>query len=76
MITILTTGSRGDVQPYLALGIELKRAGYEVQTSLNKNHVKTLDQAGFIIDNIEDILPHTYTMELTKKLVDLVNQRG
>jgi sterol 3beta-glucosyltransferase len=30
-ITILTVGSRGDVQPFIALGIGLKRAGYKVQ---------------------------------------------
>ncbi len=30
-ITILTQGSRGDVQPYVALGLGLKRAGYHVR---------------------------------------------
>jgi sterol 3beta-glucosyltransferase len=30
-ITILTQGSRGDVQPYVALGIGLKNAGYHVR---------------------------------------------
>ncbi|MGK7950109.1 MAG: glycosyltransferase [Xenococcaceae cyanobacterium] len=30
-ITILTVGTRGDVQPFIALGIGLKKAGYEVQ---------------------------------------------
>jgi sterol 3beta-glucosyltransferase len=29
-ITILTTGSRGDVQPFVALGTGLKQAGYQV----------------------------------------------
>lgn len=29
-ITILTQGSRGDVQPYIALGVGLKNAGYHV----------------------------------------------
>ncbi|QYO62430.1 glycosyltransferase [Leptolyngbya sp. 7M] len=29
-ITILTIGSRGDVQPYVALGMGLKAAGHEV----------------------------------------------
>ena len=29
-ITILTQGSRGDVQPYVALGVGLKNAGYQV----------------------------------------------
>ncbi|MEM9543076.1 MAG: glycosyltransferase [Cyanobacteria bacterium P01_E01_bin.42] len=30
-ITILTFGSRGDVQPYLALGVGLQQAGYNVR---------------------------------------------
>ncbi len=30
-ITILTAGSRGDVQPYVALGLALKAAGYQVR---------------------------------------------
>jgi len=30
-ITILTTGSRGDIQPYLALGMGLRQAGHCVQ---------------------------------------------
>ncbi|MEL6456793.1 MAG: glycosyltransferase [Cyanobacteria bacterium J06621_15] len=30
-ITILTLGSRGDVQPFIALGIGLKQAGYQVK---------------------------------------------
>lgn len=30
-ITILTIGSRGDIQPYIALGVELKKAGYGVR---------------------------------------------
>lgn len=30
-ITILTVGTRGDVQPFVALGLGLQRAGYEVR---------------------------------------------
>ena len=30
-ITILVYGSLGDVQPYVALGAGLKRAGYDVE---------------------------------------------
>ncbi|BAT56889.1 glycosyl transferase family 28 (plasmid) [Nostoc sp. NIES-3756] len=32
-ITILTTGSRGDIQPYLALGLGLRQAGHCVQVA-------------------------------------------
>jgi len=31
IITILAAGSRGDTQPYIALGVELKKAGYTVR---------------------------------------------
>jgi sterol 3beta-glucosyltransferase len=31
IITILTAGSRGDTQPYIALGVELKKAGHTVR---------------------------------------------
>jgi sterol 3beta-glucosyltransferase len=30
-ITILTVGTRGDVQPYVALGAGLQKAGYRVK---------------------------------------------
>lgn len=33
LITILTGGTRGDTQPYIALGLELKRAGYDVRVA-------------------------------------------
>ncbi|WP_242048548.1 MULTISPECIES: glycosyltransferase [Nostocaceae] len=36
-ITILTFGSRGDVQPYCALAIGLKRAGHQVTVAANEN---------------------------------------
>ncbi|MBD2441197.1 glycosyltransferase [Nostoc sp. FACHB-110] len=36
-ITILTVGSVGDVQPYCALAIGLKRAGHEVTVAANEN---------------------------------------
>ncbi|MBD2533768.1 glycosyltransferase [Nostoc flagelliforme FACHB-838] len=36
-ITILTVGSRGDLQPYCALAIGLKRAGHEVTFATHEN---------------------------------------
>lgn len=36
-ITILTAGSRGDVQPYLALAAGLKEAGHQVRLAANSN---------------------------------------
>jgi UDP:flavonoid glycosyltransferase YjiC (YdhE family) len=33
-ITVLTLGTRGDVQPYVALGLGLQRAGHQVLRQL------------------------------------------
>ena len=37
LITILAAGSRGDVQPFIALGVELKKAGYDVRIAAHEN---------------------------------------
>jgi sterol 3beta-glucosyltransferase len=37
IITILTTGTRGDTQPYIALGLELKKAGHQVRIAAFEN---------------------------------------
>ncbi|MDP1604987.1 MAG: glycosyltransferase, partial [Legionella sp.] len=37
-ITILTTGTRGDTQPYIALGMELKKAGHAVRLAAFQNY--------------------------------------
>ena len=36
LITILTAGSRGDTQPYIALGLELKKAGHTVRIAASE----------------------------------------
>ena len=36
-ITILTVGSRGDVQPFIALGVGLKQAGHQVRLATHYN---------------------------------------
>ena len=36
-ITLLTTGTRGDIQPYVALGVALKRAGHAVTVAAPSN---------------------------------------
>lgn len=45
-MTLLTWGTRGDVQPYVALGHELERRGHEVRLSTNQNHVDWVKRAG------------------------------
>jgi sterol 3beta-glucosyltransferase len=38
VITILTTGTRGDTQPYIALGMELKKTGHTVRVAAFENY--------------------------------------
>jgi sterol 3beta-glucosyltransferase len=37
LITILAAGTRGDIQPYIALGMEIKKAGHDVRVATFKN---------------------------------------
>eukprot|EP00555_Chaetoceros_dichaeta_P013853 CAMPEP_0198272338 /NCGR_PEP_ID=MMETSP1447-20131203/52810_1 /TAXON_ID=420782 /ORGANISM="Chaetoceros dichaeta, Strain CCMP1751" /LENGTH=58 /DNA_ID=CAMNT_0043965457 /DNA_START=110 /DNA_END=283 /DNA_ORIENTATION=+ len=43
-VTIMTIGSRGDIQPFVAIGIALKRAGYAVRvmTAPSETHAMLL----------------------------------
>ena len=45
-ITLLTWGTRGDVQPFVALGHALRRRGHDVRLSTNQNHVAWVKRAG------------------------------
>jgi sterol 3beta-glucosyltransferase len=47
IITILTTGSRGDTQPYLALGLALKNAGHSVRIAAFENYKEFVESFGF-----------------------------
>jgi sterol 3beta-glucosyltransferase len=38
IITFLTTGTRGDLQPYIALCVELKKAGHRVRVAAFENY--------------------------------------
>jgi len=47
-VTIMTTGSRGDIQPIVAIGIALKKAGYAVRvlTQPSETHAMLLNDFG------------------------------
>jgi hypothetical protein len=45
-ITIPTTGSRGDVEPYIALGVGLRARGHEVCVATHANFEKAVCQHG------------------------------
>jgi len=45
-IMVLCAGSRGDCQPYIAMCLELKSAGFEVSLGTNKDHVEFVKSHG------------------------------
>jgi len=47
-VTIMTIGSRGDIQPFVAIGVALKRAGYAVRvmTAPSDTHAMLLNDFG------------------------------
>jgi sterol 3beta-glucosyltransferase len=47
-LTIVAVGSRGDVQPYLALGIGLQKAGYQVQVCADRLFEKLVTSTGLV----------------------------
>jgi sterol 3beta-glucosyltransferase len=53
MITILCGGTRGDVQPYLALAIELKKMGKEVRIAVTRSHEEFVRSYGIDFFSID-----------------------
>lgn len=51
-ICILTIGTRGDVQPYIALGLGLKAAGHEVTISTLGEFKPLVNQYGLLHDSL------------------------
>ena len=45
-VTVLTVGSRGDVQPFLALGLGLEQAGHEVCVATHPKYAPLVSRAG------------------------------
>jgi sterol 3beta-glucosyltransferase len=45
-VTVLAAGSRGDIQPYLALAIGLQRAGHQVRFAANTNFATMVGRYG------------------------------
>ncbi|WP_339394291.1 glycosyltransferase [Nostoc sp. UHCC 0870] len=67
-ITLLTIGSRGDVQPYCALGMGLKRAGHQVTVAANENFESFVRQCDLefvaIAPNFQELLQSKKGQEL------------
>ena len=46
-LTIITIGTRGDVLPYIALGLGLQRAGYRVRIAAQGIYAGLIESHGF-----------------------------
>ncbi len=70
-IAITTVGSRGDIQPFIALGLGLKKAGYEVSIITAKNEEDFVRNYGldfYALDvNIQELMEgNSDVQEMTK----------
>ncbi|NOZ28310.1 MAG: glycosyltransferase family 1 protein [Chloroflexi bacterium] len=52
-IAILTAGTRGDVQPYVAVGVGLQAKGHRVRIATHRNFKSMLDQYGLDFSPVE-----------------------
>jgi sterol 3beta-glucosyltransferase len=52
-ITILSIGTRGDVQPFIALGLALKQAGYAIEIVTHSTFESWIKSYGFDFAVIE-----------------------
>lgn len=58
-ITLLTIGTRGDVQPFVALGVGLRRAGHKVTLAIGKGFEIFVTQHGLCHATLDvDLLEH------------------
>ncbi|WP_110111802.1 glycosyltransferase [Bacillus sp. CGMCC 1.16541] len=47
LITMLSTGTRGDTQPFIALGLALKKKGYRVRIAASESYQQLVEGYGF-----------------------------
>jgi sterol 3beta-glucosyltransferase len=58
-ITILTVGSRGDVQPFIALGRRMRAAGLDVTLATHTEWAASIQAAGLRFKRVEGA-PHRF----------------
>lgn len=70
-LTILTVGSRGDVQPFVALGQGLQKAGFEVRIATHRNLEKLVRENGLdyapVSGNVNEVLRSKEVQAVLKK---------
>lgn len=59
-ITLFTTGSRGDVQPYIGLGVGLRRAGHQVRMPAPELFRELIMEAGLEFIPVAGIDPQAF----------------
>lgn len=69
-ITILTIGSRGDVQPFIALGLGLKQAGHQVQLATHSNFKSLIGSYGLTFSPVEGDVQANMLVESGQKMLD------
>jgi rhamnosyltransferase subunit B len=73
-IVLSTTGSYGDVHPYLAVGIGLKSRGHRVTIATNEHYRGKVNDEGLIFEPIRpDFVPMTAPREVIQQSFDPKN---
>jgi sterol 3beta-glucosyltransferase len=66
LITIFTIGSRGDVQPFIALGVELKKEGHRVRVATFENFESFVTDYGLELYPIQGDVSKIASSDLLK----------
>lgn len=72
-ITIVASGTRGDVQPYIALGKGLKDAGYRVRLLTNDNFETLVTDAGLAFHSIGESVETRLQSDEWRKILETGN---
>jgi UDP:flavonoid glycosyltransferase YjiC (YdhE family) len=72
-ITILTVGSRGDVQPFIALGLGLQQAGHTVQLATHSPFQAMVHSYGLEFAPIEGDVPALMAGETGQQMLETGN---
>ncbi len=72
-ITILTTGSRGDVQPFIALGLGLKKSGFEITIATHDTFEGMIQQYGLEFASISDDVQAIMASEAGRQMLESKN---
>lgn len=72
-IAILTSGSRGDLQPYLALGLGLKKNGHEVTLAASDRFKSFVTEQNLTFESLGENFKELLDQEQGKALLDSGN---